>query len=48
VKARTSLEKRNKKIIEAVEAYGYSQRSVADHLGLHYATISRLINEGRA
>jgi len=48
MKARSNKEKRNKKIIEAIEAYGYSQRSVADHLGLHYSTISRLINEGRA
>jgi putative transposase len=48
VKARSNKKKRNEKIIEAIEEYGYNQRSVADHLGLHYATISRLINEGRA
>ena len=48
MKARSNKEKRNKRINEAIEAYGYSQRSVADHLGLHYSTISRLINEGRA
>jgi putative transposase len=37
--------KRNKKIREAAERYGYSQKEVADYLGLHYSTISRLINE---
>ena len=37
--------KRNKIIREATERYGYSQKEVADHLGLHYSTISRLLNE---
>ena len=37
---------RNKKIIEAVENYGYIQKEVADYLRMHYSTISRLINEG--
>ncbi len=32
---------------KAVEKYGYSQREVADHLGLHYSTISRMISEKR-
>jgi transposase len=27
-----------------VHRYGYSQRQVADHLSLHYATVSRLAN----
>ena len=35
--------KRNKKIAEAVENHAYSQRQIADHLGLHYATISRIM-----
>jgi len=26
-------------------AHGYSQKEVADYLGLHYSIISRLINE---
>jgi putative transposase len=37
--------KRDEKIREAVEAYGYSQNEVSDHLGLHYTTISRILNE---
>jgi hypothetical protein len=35
--------KRDKKIVEAVEKHAYSQRQIADHLGLHYATISRIV-----
>jgi len=27
-----------------VEDYGYSQKQLADHLGVHYSTISRLMN----
>lgn len=34
--------KRDTAIGQAVHRYGYSQREVADWLGLHYATISRL------
>lgn len=36
--------KRNAVIGQAVHRYGYSQREVADWLGLHYATVSRLAN----
>ena len=36
--------KRDAVIVEAVHRYGYSQREVADVLGLHYATVSRLAN----
>jgi putative transposase len=36
-------EKRNKKIAEAVEKYGYTQREVADHLGLYFTSVSRLL-----
>jgi len=35
---------RDKKIAGAVRRYGYSQIEVADHLGLHYSTISRILN----
>ena len=38
-------QKRDIKIAEAVYEYGYSQREVADHLGIHYTTISRLLNK---
>ena len=34
---------RNKKIAEAAESYGYSQKEIADYLKMHYSTISRLI-----
>ena len=37
-------QKRNRRIAEAVYEYGYSQREVADLLGVHYTTISRLLN----
>jgi plasmid maintenance system antidote protein VapI len=37
--------KRNKKIEEAVERYGYAQREVADHLGMHFTSISRIMRE---
>ena len=38
--------RRDDRTRKAVERYGYSQREVADHLGLHYSTISRMVNEG--
>lgn len=36
---------RNRKIIEAIYDHGYSQKEVADHLGKHYTTISRIISK---
>jgi putative transposase len=39
------IQKRNRKIAEVVYEYGYSQKEVADHLGMHYSTISRLISK---
>jgi hypothetical protein len=36
-------EKRNKKIREAVEKYGYTQREIADHLGLYFTSVSRFM-----
>jgi len=38
-------QKRDKKITEAVEKHLYSQREIAAHLGLHYTSVSRIINE---
>ena len=35
---------RNTAIVQAVHRHGYSQREVADFLGLHYATVSRIAN----
>jgi len=37
--------KRDRGIVEAIEGWGYSGREVANHLGLHYSTVSRLINK---
>ena len=34
---------RDKKIEEAIQRCGYTQKEVADYLGMHYSTISRLI-----
>ncbi len=36
--------KRDGKIAEAVEKYGYIQRSIANHLGLHFSYMSRILN----
>jgi hypothetical protein len=36
--------KRNKAIIEAVERHGYRQREIADHLGMYFTSISRIVN----
>ncbi len=41
---RKSKPVRDKKIIEAVERHGYSQREVADYIRMHYSTISGIIN----
>ena len=35
--------KRNQKIAEAVEKYGYTQRAVARHLGMHYSYVSVIL-----
>jgi putative transposase len=40
--------RRDRGIAEAVERWGYSEREVANHLRLHYSTVSRLINERNA
>ncbi|MFZ3136090.1 MAG: transposase [Thermodesulfovibrionales bacterium] len=37
---------KSKKAKEAVEKYGYSQKEVADYLGIHYSTVSRMVNKG--
>lgn len=44
-KSGTTIQERNEKIVESVEKYHYSQKEVADYLGLHYSTISRLLKE---
>ena len=37
-------QKRDRNIVEAVERHLYSQREIADHLGLHYTSVSRIIS----
>ena len=41
-------QRRDVGIADAVTRWGYSEREVANHLGLHYSTVSRLVNEGHA
>src|SRR3989304_6243544 len=36
--------KRDKKVNEAGEKYGYTQRAVADHLGMHFTYVSQIIS----
>jgi putative transposase len=35
--------KRDTKIIDAVQNYGYTQQQIATHLHLHYSTISNIV-----
>jgi REP element-mobilizing transposase RayT len=37
-------QKRNRKIAEAVEKYGYTQRAIAQHLEMHYSYISQILS----
>ena len=39
-----NMTKRNKAISEAIEKHGYRQREVADHLGMYFTSISRIVN----
>ncbi len=43
----TTLDKtiRDQVIHEAVEEHGYAQKEIADHLALHYSTVSRIMSE---
>lgn len=36
-------QKRNKAIAEAIEGHGYLQREIADHLGMHFSSVSRIM-----
>jgi hypothetical protein len=38
-------QKRDKKIAEAAQKHLYSQREIADHLGRHYTSVSRIIHD---
>ena len=35
--------KRDKKIAEAVEKHGYTQRAIANHLGMHFTYVSQIV-----
>jgi putative transposase len=35
--------KRDKKVFDAVQKYGYTQQQIAAHLNMHYSTISNLM-----
>jgi len=35
--------KRDRSIREAVLDHGYTQREVADHLGIHFTSVSRIL-----
>ena len=37
-------QKRDRKIAEAVEKHGYTQRAIADHLGMHFTYVSQIMN----
>ena len=37
--------KRDEKITQAVYQYGYRQKEVADHLGMHFSSISRIMRK---
>ena len=37
--------KRDRKIAEAVEGHGYRQREIADYLGMHFTSISRIMRK---
>jgi putative transposase len=39
---------RNKKIVQAVYEHGYKQREIADHLGLFFTSVSRIIGKEMA
>lgn len=39
-----SKRERNRLIYEAVFDFGYSQKAIADHTGLHYASVSRIVS----
>jgi hypothetical protein len=44
---RMDLGRRRGAIVKAVEQYGYRQREIAEHLGLHYSSVSRIAKGDR-
>jgi REP-associated tyrosine transposase len=42
---RRNKSQRNRKIAEAIEQYGYTQRAIADHLQMHFSYISQIVKQ---
>ncbi len=40
--------KRNEMIVDSVERWGYTQKEIAGHLGLHYSTVSRVLKDNNS
>jgi putative transposase len=39
----SSRDNRNARILDAYRRHGYTMQAIADHLGLHYSTVSRIV-----
>lgn len=44
----TTRDDRNKRIIEALVSHGYSMKQIADAVGIHYSTVSRVVRQQAA
>ena len=44
-KVMRDVQKRTDAIEDAVKNYGYRQREIADHLGMHFSSISRILGQ---
>ncbi len=44
-RVQNDMQKRNRKIAEAIEKYGYTQRAVADHLGMHFTYVCQIMKK---
>ena len=40
-----TIKERNRNIVDAHLRHGYKQSEISNYLGVHYVTISRIINE---
>jgi len=38
---------RNKKVIDLIYSWGYSQKEIADSLNMHYSSISKILRRGK-
>ena len=46
-KIRRDKARRNRAISDAHVTYGYTLKEIADHVGVHYTTVSRVIHDGK-